>query len=245
MKSGFRITCIIIMYVAVITGFGCAKKGPPVTESVTQQAAPALTQQEMKKIVVARVNGVELYMDALDRMMTVISANTPTTSSPASREELRKKALDQLVMRELAFQQAKRQDLKVYARDVNHAMDNLVRSLGHDAGFQEFLEREHTTEPEVRAQVEKSLLLRLLFTNEVLKKVNVSDDDIRAYYDDHKGEYLTQGKQMSFEDAKGVIENKLKVAAQAKRIAEWEQDLKKDAVIELPDTTAPQVQRKP
>jgi hypothetical protein len=228
---------MIFLCAALISISGCAKKLP--------SAAPALSQQEMKKIVVARVNGVDLFMDALNRMVNIMSANTPTTSSPAPGEDLRKKALDQLVLRELAFQEAKRQDLIVDARDVSRAMDNFIRGLGHEAGFQSYLEREKTTEPEVRAQVEKSLLLQLLFNKEVVKKANVPEDDMRAYYEGRKQEFLTAEKQMSFEEAKGLIEKKLKPLAQSKRIDEWEQELKKGAVIELLDLPATEGQKKP
>jgi hypothetical protein len=246
MKSGLRTTCImIIFFAAVFSGSGCANRRPPVAESAASPAAPSLSQQEMKKIVVARVNGAEIYMDALNRMMNIMSANTPTASSPVSRDELRKKALDQLVLRELALQEAKSQGLSVEGKDVDHAMDNLIMSLGHDEGFQAYLEKENTTGPEVREQVEKSLLLQLLFNKEVLKKATVSDDDVQAYYESRKKEFLTPEKQMSFEEAKDVIEKRLKAIAQAKRIGEWEQELKKNANVELVDTPGQQVQKKP
>lgn len=223
MKSVFRSTCIISLVLAA--GFistGCAKRPPTV-----------LTQQEMKKLVVARVNGVELYMDALDKMMKIMSAGTPTASSPASRNETRNMALDQLVLRELVLQQAARQGLSVGEQDISHAMDNLIMSLGHEQGFRDYLEKQKTTEEEVRAQVAKSLLLQLAFNKEVLNKISVSDDDARKEYEQHKDQYGTPEKPMPFEEAKDRIDGKLKAAAQQKRIREWEQELKKDAKIEL------------
>jgi hypothetical protein len=185
----------------------------------------------MKNIVVARVNGVDVTMDALVKMMNMFEAGSQ--DAPESREEIRKMALEQVVLRELALQEAARQGLRVEEGDLNQAMERLKLGLGHDEGFQRFLEKQNVTEQEVRAQVERGLLLRLLFKQEVIKKAApVSDDDVRTEYESRKEQYAAEGKT-SFEEAKGPIEKKLRAEAQTKRRQEWEQELKKDAKIEI------------
>ena len=44
-------------------------------------------------------------------------------------------------------------------------------------------------------------------------------------------------RPLTYEEAGGAIERKLRAAAQQKRRQEWEQELKKDAKIELPDAS--------
>jgi hypothetical protein len=192
----------------------------------------------MKKIVVARVTGADVSMDALVRMMNIMNASSPAASASASPEEIRKNALDQVILRELALQEAARRELRVEKEDVSRAMDNIIMRLGHEQGFTEFLEKQQLTEDEVRAQVEKSLLLQLIFNKEVLNKISVSNDDVRREYESRKDQYVTPEGQMSYEEAKGRIEGKLKAVALEKRREEWEQELKKDAKIEIVESAA-------
>jgi SurA-like protein len=242
MKQVYRSTRILFLFFAALVITGCVKH-PPAAEGVS--SPPVLTEQEMRKIAVARVNGVELYLDALEKMTNIMSANTSTNLSPESRKEIRNKALDQLVLRELVLQQASRKGWKVGARDVSHAMDNFIMSLGHEEGFKNYLEKQNTTEEEVRKQIEKSLLLQLVFNREVLQKISVSDDDMRKEYEQHGDRYGTPERRMSFEEAKNVIEKKLRAEAQQRRIEEWERELKRDAKVEVLDAPRYPEQKRP
>jgi hypothetical protein len=234
MRSVFRTAFIIFLIFAAGLAFtGCAKHPKPAESAVSPPPAPALTAQEKKKIIVAKVNGVALSLEAFDWMVNRINAINRETSTSESQEETRKRAMDQLILQELAIQAAARQGLSVEDMYVDKAMEKIIANLGHEEGYNAFLASQQITPMEMRAQVERSLLTQLIFAREVLMKISVSDEDMRKEYESHRDQYTAQEKQMTYEEAKSTIEAKLKAAAQKIRREEWEQELKKDAKIEI------------
>ena len=98
-----------IVYAAVLISAGCAKQ-PPVAGNVSTLTRVA---HEEKKIIVAKVNGTDITRYSLENMITRMTEINNKTSSSEPPEETRKKALDQLIFRELAFQEAVRGGLSV------------------------------------------------------------------------------------------------------------------------------------
>jgi foldase protein PrsA len=327
-KPPYRSICIMIMgiAVAVVLG-GCARN------------IPAAAEAGDTMLIVARVNGADITLRALNGMMKRMEEINEKTAKTESREETRKKALDDLVLRELALQEAERRGLRVEEELVDRAMQRFIASKGHEEGFQNYLEQQKLTPADVRAQVERSLLLQRITGMEVVSKVTVTDDDVRKEYEQHMDQYiapekvavvdvavslrsgdeaamkkadellahmnadkdkdpqrlvrddlftvrqldLDKGKepelyaaarrlkegelsgairtgdgihivkltgyaperQLSYEEAKGVILGKLKAIAQVKRFEEWGQELKKDAAVELFDPPVRRGQKKP
>ena len=126
MKFAFQPACIkiLVVFVAAIVITGCMKHAP--VDKQVSPLPPLAASPADKKIVVAKVNGVELSRYELVQMMNLISANTPSASSPESREKIEKIALDQLVLRELALQDAARQGLHVEPREIDGVITSLV-----------------------------------------------------------------------------------------------------------------------
>src|SRR5512139_2761641 len=89
---------------------GCVRQQPSV-EGVPQ--TPAAPKQEARTTVVARVNGVELFQDAFIEIMGRLNAANERRSTPDPPDVTRKKALDLLVLEELAVQEAKRQGVSL------------------------------------------------------------------------------------------------------------------------------------
>jgi hypothetical protein len=230
------IICLIFI-VLLITG--CAKHAP-VAGSAAPAAEPtppppALTEQEMKKTVVARVNGVDINMDALVKMTDTMSATiAPPRAEPP--EETRKKALDQLIFLELALQEASRQKMRVLEREINRAVAGL--KVHDQSNLDDYLTSHHLTLEELRAQIRRNLLLERIFEREVREKVSIPEEDIRKEYEGHRERYATPEKPMTYEEARSIIEGKLRAIAQQKRRLEWEQELKKDAKIEIMEEAA-------
>jgi parvulin-like peptidyl-prolyl isomerase len=338
MNSVFRITRMpVLVFVAALAIAGCAKH-----PTVAAPASPAPLEEALpgdRKIIVAKVNGADITKYALINMMDRLIAINLKTSISESREATRKKALDQLIFQELAYQEAVRRGLSVEEQRVDYAMDKFITSVGHEQGYNDFLERQQLTPVEVRASIERSLLLQLIAAREVMEKVSVTDDDVLKEYEQQKDQHITpekvtvvdvlispklddqasmkkaseilaainadkdknpqnlvrddtftvksrdlqkekepalydaarklkQGelsgviktgdgthimqltqytpaKQTPFEEVKGPLKETLRAMAQIKRFQEWEQELKKDAKIELLDTPEQKMQKKP
>jgi parvulin-like peptidyl-prolyl isomerase len=153
--------------------------------------ASSAAEQERKKSVVAKVNGVELYGDALEKTMSLMSANTPPPRLEP-REETRKKALDQLIFEELVLQQAARLKVRVLEREINRAVSGL--KMHDQSNLDDYLASRHLTLEELRAQIRRNILLNRMFEREVSEKISIPAKELKKEYEDHKDQYVEPEK---------------------------------------------------
>jgi hypothetical protein len=74
----------------------------------------------------------------------------------------------------------------------------------------------------------------MIAAQEVDAKITVTDADLRERYKkDKAGLKDPSHKQMTFEAAKGLLEQKVRAEAGEKRMREWEKELRKNARIEI------------
>lgn len=191
MKSFIRNTCSVVIIAAFLISTGCPKK-PPVAQNVSSPSLEAIRKMNMKGTLVAKVNGVGLSQDALENMMGRISTISHETSTAGPSEEIRKRALDQLIVQELAVQQAKHLGLGVKPRDIDAAISALV---GHELkDYEALLAKLNVTDAEFRSELERSMLIRLVITREVIEKADVSEDEVKNEYEARKEDYVVPGK---------------------------------------------------
>jgi parvulin-like peptidyl-prolyl isomerase len=149
--------------------------------------------EKAKKIVVARVNGVDITMKELTDIMKAIAPryiNDATKKSPEIDAKIRKEALDTLVFRELAFQEAIRQGMKVKSGNVETAMKNIKTNLGSESAYKEYLVNSGHTEESLRKQLERDQLIDMINTKEVLQKTKVDEKLVRNTYNKDKASFV-------------------------------------------------------
>ena len=155
-----------------------------------QSGGPA----EAQKIVVATVNGVGITYDAVVRMMRRIMSTKAYAEAPRDMEDIRKEALDKLVVQELAYQKAKAEGTVVGEKAIDDAIADLRKKLGGDERFNAFLERESMTGERLRPAIERNLVLQAVSEKEVTGRVTVSGDDVRKEYEKDKDKYTIPEK---------------------------------------------------
>ncbi|OGW27319.1 MAG: hypothetical protein A2X56_05305 [Nitrospirae bacterium GWC2_57_13] len=174
----------LFLTVVLLTGVGCSAR-----TSSTQKA-----QEESKKIVVARVNSAPITMDAVVIMMNRLAARSQDGSTPERTEEIRKASLDRLILQELAWQQARSRGIAPDPKNIDASIANLRMNLGGKKEYAEFLEKDGVTEKELRARVERSLTVELIFAREVLDKIVIPEEDVRKEYQKEKARYVLPEK---------------------------------------------------
>ncbi len=162
--------------------------GPAVSEV---QKVTMSGEQSPKEVVVAKVNGAEINMDSLIKMMNRISAKG---QGGADRETIEQQAMDRLILLNLAYQQAQSKGLKADEKNVTNAMENLKRNLGSEEEYEKFLALQQVTEAELKAQITRSLTLEIAYAQEVYNKVLVPEDAVVEKYEQEKGRYVTPEK---------------------------------------------------
>lgn len=151
-------------------------------------------REEAKKIVVAKVNGSDITMEAVLQMIGRIKARGGHgASAPGDQKEIAKTALDRLIFQELAYQKAKSAGV-IDEKDVDAAVANAKKNAGGEEEYRKLLEKENMTDGELRVQVERKLAIERLYTKEVTDKVAVTEQEVKEAYGREKGKFVVPEK---------------------------------------------------
>lgn len=195
--------------------------------------------EDSKKVVVAKVNGVNISSYDL---LTEINALAPTLIQPGQKrtpeldQKVRQEALDRLIYRELALQEAERQGLKVLPNEVEEELRNIRSSVTSDEAYRENLMARGLTEEGLKKNIEKSILIAMITEKEIFAKTEIDPKQVKKTYEKKKSSYKGPSGLMSFEEARPIIEQELMTPLVQKREDEWVEELKKAARIEILQT---------
>ena len=137
--------------------------------------------------VSAVVNGVPITADRVEEELSrlLIAPSIHGGMNSDRRSELRAKALDELVVRELAYQDARAKGMVPSPRDVKKALND-IRGRYHSAkDFAQALAAEGLTEAQLREGVERDVLLKSYYRAEVDLKSRVAESEVKRHYKDN------------------------------------------------------------
>ncbi|MBM4137444.1 MAG: hypothetical protein FJ241_11540, partial [Nitrospira sp.] len=131
--------------------------------------------------VVARVNGVALTLkdldDEVDRLIPRITFHRNVYGE--KRKRYYKQALEELINRELEYQEASKLGLKIDKEKVDDQIKQMRNKYKSKEEFKAFLERIGMTEETLQAQVEKDILIQEVFKKMVIEPSRMKDDELR------------------------------------------------------------------
>ena len=130
--------------------------------------------EESKKVPVARVNGADITMfDLLNRMNRIAPQymKPGQPRDPETDARVRQAALDVLIFRELAVQEAVRQGMKVAPEALDNSVKMLKERLGSEDAYKAYLSREGLTEASLRTGIERDQLYERIAGKEIFQKV--------------------------------------------------------------------------
>lgn len=192
MKNAFRIgVAVILVCLVSFATQSCAKK---MATTNNPDQGQKTGQDEAKKFVVATVNGVPISMDSLVKMMNRLAAKGPQGQTPESAEELKKRALDKLILQELAYQKATTLGLKPDPKNIDKAVANVKENVGGEKEYAEFLTQQNITEADLRSDVTRGLTLEIIYAREVANKVTIPEDEVKKEYEKEKQRYILPEK---------------------------------------------------
>jgi hypothetical protein len=234
---------IILVCVAILTVYSCNRnKTEKETAKLPPEHAKAVEAykkgvEESKKIIVAKVNGAAITMNELIREMNTVAPQYVRPGQKKDRQldkKIEKEALDRLIYRELAVQDAARQGITVPPQAVGEEMQKARSRFKTDDAFRASLAKAGITEDELRRDIERSLIVDMITEKEIFDKVKVDPLQVKKTYEREKASFTGPGgKQLSFEEARPIIEQKLMTPLVQKREDAWVDGLKKAAKIEI------------
>jgi len=136
---------------------------------------------------VARINGAVLTEADLQQEISTMFpyAQQHGGKVPKSMEaEIRRGALQMIEFEELVYQEAQRRNMHISAPRLDHAIADLHAQFDSDIAFRQFVKDQfHGSQGILRRKVERSLLIDQFLDQEVTRKSEVSNAEMRAAYD--------------------------------------------------------------
>lgn len=142
--------------------------------------------------IVARVNGIELTEADLQKVINELlpQAFYHSSVTPDKVAELKKKALDELIKRELYYQEAKNMGMKVDASELKEALTAIKKRFSSERDYEKALKEAGVSEKEFNSYLEKRLLVEKFIQSEIMAKSRVTDEYLKDYYERNKKDYL-------------------------------------------------------
>ena len=115
------------------------------------------------------------YLDRLQR--------TGRSPNDLERSQIKKQVLENLIARELLYQESQKKGIKVDQQEIDAQLTGLKGRFPNEAEFKNALSRNNLTEADLRSQFERDLAIKKLLDGQIGDKSAVSEKETRAYYD--------------------------------------------------------------
>jgi peptidyl-prolyl cis-trans isomerase C len=161
---------VLLLFFMALTTFVLAEETPPPTDKGAVVNGTVITQAELD-------SQMKIVMDRLRA-----SGRLPDVSQ---LDQMRSQVLENLIARELLYQESQKKGIKISEEEVNEQLIKLKTQFPTEAEFNNALIRMNLTEASIKEKLQRDLALKKLIEDEVAPKVTVSDSDIRAFYENN------------------------------------------------------------
>jgi parvulin-like peptidyl-prolyl isomerase len=181
---------LIVMVMLTALSPGLLAQAPVAAHQPTLPASPAVKAPETP---VVRVNGVVLTEGQLREEMQRIFPYYATHGGqvPASAEpEIRQKAVHELVLHELVYQEARRRNLQLPATVFEKRLRQMRQAFPSRQEYEQAAAKKYGSVPEFRRRLRQAMLTEQLWDAEVARKSVVTAQEMRTYYQSNKARFV-------------------------------------------------------
>jgi parvulin-like peptidyl-prolyl isomerase len=175
-----------ILLVSCVVLTGCASN-----TSSSQPNANTATLPPIVATVNERPISTKLYQMYLQNGQDELGLDPRTEEGRTKIDRLREGIVSELIDRTLIAQEAERRGLRISPEKMKEAEERTVQQFGGEKKYDAYLAEHHLTRDEY-AEVIKYEIYGQLMRDELSKGLTVTDEEIRKYYEAHKGEPLFQ-----------------------------------------------------
>ena len=146
---------------------------------------------------VAVVNGSVITQAKFDREMRIAQRRSSSTGKPLTDSQLsaiKKETLEQLIDRELLYQESQKKGIKVDETAVKEQLETLKKRFPSEAEFKNALSKMNLSEAGVKSEFARGMAIQKLIDKEFVQKVTVSDKEVKAYYDSNPDLFKQPGQ---------------------------------------------------
>ena len=147
---------------------------------------------EIPKLV-ARVNGVDIESKYIEfRLSQIEKLALKTAKRPLTVEEknsIVKDLIEKEVVRELVNQQGKKENLKIDHELIEKELKLLRAGYASEEEFNNALKSRNINLEEIKKSMQIDINARQLLNAEITGKINISDNEVKKYYEDNKSRF--------------------------------------------------------
>jgi peptidyl-prolyl cis-trans isomerase C len=201
-RNCFKFVLSMVFVLALATFAFPSEGGPSPAQHAKDGHAAGKEKGNSGEAVIAKVNGVAITRGSLETMTKMLEAEEQRDESAAGtngtgrhvRKDMRKDALNKLILSELMYQRAVSEGLKATQEEIDDAVATVRTNLGGEEEYKKFLEGEHITDNDVRAQIARSSAIKAVLEKDVFSNISVSEGDMKKQYEMDKAQYTTPEK---------------------------------------------------
>ena len=137
---------------------------------------------------IALVNDTAVLRQDLDREMKLVSLKLARQGRPVDPQQLKRyegEIRETLINRTLLLQQSQSEGIDIKDSPVAKALEEFKAAFKDEKAYQNALTEMGFSEEMLKAQIKNGLTIKTLIDKEVLQKISVSDQQVRAFYDDN------------------------------------------------------------
>jgi len=148
----------------------------------------ACSSKEGGEEVMATVNGHKITRVEVKKFYDTQVADAPQKPSDEQADTLRLNILRELIDNEILMQRAEKLGLLATDEEVNAKLAEIKAPYTQEE-FDKRLKERQITLDDFKRDLRRSITIDKVLNKEVTSKINISDEDITAYYNQHKAEF--------------------------------------------------------
>jgi peptidyl-prolyl cis-trans isomerase SurA len=145
------------------------------------------TQKDMTGVM-ATVNGRKVLRTEVDKYYNNQTASAPQKPTEEQADNLRLNILRGLIDNEILMQRAEKIGMLTTDDDVNIKLTETKAPYTQEE-FDKHLKDVGLTLDDVKRNIREQLTIQKVLNREIVSKIDVTDDDITSYYNQHKAEF--------------------------------------------------------
>jgi peptidyl-prolyl cis-trans isomerase SurA len=138
--------------------------------------------------VMATVNGRKISRTEVEKYYNNQTADAPQKPSQEQSDSLRLSILRELIDNEILMQRAEKMGLLATDEEINSKLAEIKAPYTQEE-FDKRLKDRNLTLDDFKRDLRRSITIEKVLNKEVTSKINISDEDITNYYNQHKAEF--------------------------------------------------------
>jgi parvulin-like peptidyl-prolyl isomerase len=138
--------------------------------------------------VVATVNGKEILHADLERNYQISLGDNPQKPSPQEADIRRLNVLQTMIQEEILQQEAAKMSLTASDEDVNARLTEMKAPYTEEQ-FSTMLKQRNMSLDDLKREIRRQLTETKLLNKEIESKINITDAQVTAFYEQHKADF--------------------------------------------------------